>query len=100
MHPGGNKLHLDSELLDLLHDRSLEVHGEGVQEEDQRDPRGRGDDVGREDLVDPLHHDCLVEPCLFLAGVDEVRVGRVGSSLFAMCPSGVPGKRCEEETIR
>ena len=92
---GGDKLHLNTEVLDCVDDASHLVDRKRVQEEN-------GDDFGRNvcDVrlqydLDPIKHDVDAEPCLFLAAVDET--GREGGELLLRdVPILLP---CETKTI-
>jgi hypothetical protein len=63
---GWKKVDLNAKFLDLVDDGPHHVHGEGVKEQEGDDSWGGSRNVRREDLIDPLQHDVLQEPCLWL----------------------------------
>jgi hypothetical protein len=69
-----------------------------VQEEDGDDPRRRRCNVGGKDMLDPIEHDLLIEPRLFIEAVDAV-CGEGGTSLRAIVPLGIPAMRMQQSTI-
>ncbi len=70
---GTDKLNLHAEGLDGVDDRPHLVDPKLVQEEDGDDPRWRRCNVGGKDMLNPIEHDLLVEPRLFVVAVDAAR---------------------------
>ena len=63
---GRDNLELDAETLDGVGNAAKEMDLERVQEQDGNDSdRGRGD-IWLEDIINPIEHGGLVEPCLGL----------------------------------
>ena len=69
---GGDEINLDSEGLNGVYGGSHLVDRKRVQEENRDNSLRHVGNVQLEDDLDPYEHDVLAEPCLFLAGVDEV----------------------------
>jgi hypothetical protein len=79
---GGDELYLHPKRLDLLDNAAHHVDAEGVKEEEGDDADGGRRNVGRKDIVNPLEHDFLHEPRLWLTLVDSVsRIGREFAAL-------------------
>jgi hypothetical protein len=64
------ELYLHAKGLDGVDDRPHLVDPKLVQEEDGDDPQRRCCNVGGKDMLDPIKHDLLIKPCLFVEAID------------------------------
>jgi hypothetical protein len=91
---GRDELNLHAEGLDGIDNRPHLVDPKLVQEEDGNDPRWRRCNIGGKDVLDPIEHDLLIKPRLFIEVVDAAR--GEGENLPA-CDRSV-GHPCGENT--
>jgi hypothetical protein len=70
---GRDELNLHAKGLDGVDDQPHLVDPKLVQEEDGNDPRQHHYNVGGKDVPDPIEHDLLIKPRLFVEAVDAAR---------------------------
>jgi hypothetical protein len=86
---GRDELNLHAEGLDGVDDQPHLVDPKLVQEKDGDYPRQHRSNVGGEDMLDPIKHDLLVEPLLFVEAVDAAH-GECGNLPAGNCSIGHP----------
>ncbi len=84
-----DELNLHTKGLDGVDNQPHLVDPKLVQEEDGGDPRRRRCNVGGKDMLDPIKHDLLIKPRLFVEAVDAAR-GEGGNLPADNCSIGHP----------
>jgi hypothetical protein len=91
---GRDELSLHAKCLEGVDNQPHLVDPKLVQEEDGDDPRWRRCNLGGKDMLDPIKHDLLIKPRLFVQMVDAA-CGEGGNLPAGDCSIGHP---CGENT--